>query len=82
VPKFKELNSRNELTISTRRYARRFLITLLHPMHHDVEKGEVEKMATTLSPITILRTELSGYDAVGAELLIVGMGFNQGRIQQ
>jgi hypothetical protein len=29
----------------------------------------------------ILRTELGGYDAVGAEVLIVGTGFNQGWVQ-
>jgi hypothetical protein len=30
---------------------------------------------------TILRTELSRYDAIGTEAFKVGMGFNQGRVQ-
>jgi predicted aspartyl protease len=30
------------------------------------------------SVISILRTELSGYDAIGMEVFKVGMGFNQG----
>jgi hypothetical protein len=28
-------------------------------------------------PETIVRSELGGYDAVGTEVFIVGMGFNQ-----
>jgi len=32
-------------------------------------------------PITILRTELSGYNTVGEEIRIVWMGFNEGWVQ-
>ena len=34
-------------------------------------------LITANQPFTMVRSELSGYDAVGAKVFIVGMGFNQ-----